>query len=119
MHFRAVVCFGVAFMSDCVPLPAMPYSGTVDSRQTERIYCERLVQLRTSDKREFAATCTDVNRSGIGVECERVLAVGQRVELLLARDQRVPMLVMYRMGQHYGLSALGSFEAMLELLPRH
>jgi hypothetical protein len=26
--------------------------------------------------------------------------------------------VMYRMGQHYGLSALGSYDSVLEILPQ-
>jgi hypothetical protein len=103
-------------MSESVPLPIMPLSGTFEEREAERIFCKRPVLLRTSDNREFTALCTDVNLSGIGVESERVLSVGQRIELLLPRDQHVPMLVMYRMGQRYGLYALGSYETALEVL---
>jgi PilZ domain len=105
-------------MSDCVPLPFPGSMGTIEQRRSERVYCQRSVQLRTSDQREFSGVCTDVNQSGIGIESKRVLAVGQRLELILAGQKRVPMLVIYRMADHYGLSALGSFEALLELLPK-
>jgi hypothetical protein len=105
-------------MNEFVPLPMMESTGTVDLRSTERVYCRQPVLLRTSDDREFEATCTDVNLSGIGVDSDRVLAVGQRLELLVNGEARVPMIVMYRMGQHYGLSALGSFDKIVELLPR-
>jgi hypothetical protein len=103
-------------MSDSVPLPSMFSVGAIENRRSERIHCHRLVQLLRSDHRELAATCTDVNECGIGIDCDRVLAVGQRVQLLLSKEQRVPMLVIYRMDQHYGLSALGSCELLLELL---
>jgi hypothetical protein len=101
-----------------VPLPIMSSLGTLEQRKTDRIFCQRAIRLCTSDQREFTVVCTDVNQTGIGVESERVLSVGQRVELVLAREQRVPMLVMYRMGQHYGLSALGSYDSVLEILPQ-
>ena len=105
-------------MDDCVPLPTMQTLQTIEKRITERIFCQRVVRLRTSDHRELTATCTDVNGSGIGVDSDHVFAVGQRVELLLSQDRRVPMLVVYRMGQHYGLSALGAHESVLELLTK-
>jgi PilZ domain len=105
-------------MSENVPIPVMSSLQTLQQRKTERVYCNRPVHLRTSDAREFTALCTDVNGSGIGVESERVLAVGQRIELMLSGEERVPMMVMYRMSQHYGLSALGSFEAVLDVLPK-
>jgi hypothetical protein len=105
-------------MSDCVPLPLDGLLGTIEQRNSERVYCQRPVQLRTSDRREFAGLCTDVNQSGIGLDSKRVLAVGQRLELMINAERRVPMLVIYRMGDHYGLSALGSYEMLLELLPR-
>ena len=104
-------------MNDCVPLPLVGSVGTTELRNSERVYCQRPVRLLTSDRREFAALCTDVNQSGIGLDSKRVLAVGQRVELMLGAEERVPLLVIYRMGDHYGLSALGSYERLLELLP--
>lgn len=106
------------FMDEPMPLPILPLEGALDQRRAERIYCQRMVRLKTSDHREFDGICTDVNRTGIGLDSDWILAVGQRVELLLARGQRVPMLVIYRMGKHYGLSALKKTEAVLELLPQ-
>ncbi len=104
-------------MEDAVPLPIMPSSGMVEERRTDRIACLRQVRLETSDGWTFAATCTDINRTGIGMECDHVLKVGQRVEMILSDNHRVPMMIIYRMGHHYGLSALSSFEKVLELLP--
>ena len=104
-------------MNDCVPLPFAGSVGTMEQRNSERVYCQRPVRLRTSDQREFSGICTDVNQGGIGIDTKWVLAVGQRVELILSENTRVPMLVIYRIREHYGLSALGSFEALLELLP--
>lgn len=89
-----------------------------DNRRTaERLPCRRSVRLETSDRRELSAICTDLNSGGIGIDTDRPLAVGQRLELLLDAQTRVPLLVIYRMGNHYGLSALGSGERLLELLP--
>ncbi len=108
-------------MSDCVPLPRWEMTGHQGKRKTERVYCQRPVQLRTSDNREFTAACTDVNLSGIGIDSEKVLSVGQRLELLLPEvegaQKRVPMLVIYRMNNHYGLSALAAAENVVQLLP--
>lgn len=105
---------------DCVPIPQLSNVPT-DSRRNDRIPVLRSVQLRTSDRIEFAAFCTDVNLSGIGIECEHMLHVGQRLELLIdAKDghsNSVPMMVIYRMGRHYGVTALASLDEVLELLP--
>ena len=86
-------------------------------RAAERIPCRRSVCLETSDRRELSAICTDLNSGGIGIDTDRLLRVGQRLELLLDGQTRVPLLVIYRMGNHYGLSALGLEERLLELLP--
>jgi PilZ domain len=106
--------------SDCVPIPQMS-NTTSDLRRTDRIPVLRQVQFRTSDQAEFAALCTDVNLGGIGIDCEHVLRVGQRLELLIntkdGRASAVPMMVIYRMGKHYGVSALASLDEVLELLP--
>lgn len=106
---------------DCVPLPDMNDLAAPDSRRTPRVPCRVPVILRRSDGREVGAICTDVNASGIATESESVLAVGERVKLLVRkRDgevKPVPMLVMYRMEKHYGLSALDGFEDVLDLLP--
>ena len=89
-----------------------------DNRRTsERIPCRRSVRLETSDLRELSALCTDLNSTGIGIDSERVLKVGQRLELLLDAQTRVPLLVIYRLDNHYGLSALSSGERLMELLP--
>jgi hypothetical protein len=81
----------------------------------------RSVHLRTSDGWEFKALCTDVNLSGIGVDSDRLLKTGQRVQLEITakdgRQSRVPMMVIYRMGKHYGSSALASLDEVMELLP--
>jgi hypothetical protein len=88
-----------------------------DRRGTERIPCRRSIRLETSDRRELFAVCTDLNNGGIGIDSERVLRVGQRLELVLESQTRVALLVIYRMGDHYGLSALGPGERLMELLP--
>jgi len=88
-------------------------------RCNERIPCRRSVCLETSDRREIFATCTDLNSTGIGLDSDRILSVGQRLELLLDSQTRVPLLVIYRMGNHYGMSALSSGEKLMELLPVH
>jgi hypothetical protein len=103
-----------------VPIPQLTNTAT-ELRKTDRFPVMREVQLRTSDNQEFSALCTDVNLSGIGLDSERLLRVGQRIELLIkSKDGSpgcVPMMVIYRMGKHYGLSALASLEEILELLP--
>jgi hypothetical protein len=105
---------------DCVPLPVMK-DPSENRRETTRVHCNVAVQLRASDGREIAATCVDVNSSGVGIESQHVLAVGQRLTLLSANQQgertSVPMLVIYRMQNHYGLSALGAFQEVLNLIP--
>jgi len=88
-----------------------------DARRTERIPVRRNVNLRTSDGWTFKALCTDVNLSGIGIDSEHVLKVGQRVQLEAGQSKVIPMIVIYRMGMHYGLSALASLDDVLELLP--
>ncbi|HET9698607.1 MAG TPA: PilZ domain-containing protein [Terriglobales bacterium] len=107
--------------TDCVPIPQLEGSARRDSRKTDRIAVRREVQLRTSDQRILTALCTDVNLSGIGIDTERVLKVGQRLEIELKLKNgdtaRVPLMVIYRMGKHYGLSTLTSAYDLLELLP--
>lgn len=104
-----------------MPIPQLNSSAAAENRATERLPVEREVRFCTSDKREFSALCTDLNMGGIGIDSDRVLKVGQRVELtLVARDGRevkVPMMVIYRMGRHYGLSALGKLDELLALVP--
>lgn len=106
---------------DCVPLPDMNDPETTDSRRTPRLPCRVPVILRRSDGRDVSAICTDVNASGIATESDCVLAVGERVKLMVHKHngevKPVSMLVMYRMEKHYGLSALDGFEDVLELLP--
>jgi hypothetical protein len=47
--------------------------------------------------------------------------VGQRLQLQLEQNgseqTHVPLMVIYRMGKHYGLSILASNHNLLELLP--
>lgn len=106
---------------DCVPLPEMNDPETTEIRRTPRVPCRVPVMLRRSDGRDVSAICTDVNASGIATESDSVLAVGERVKLLVRKHngevKPVPMLVMYRMEKHYGLSALDGFEDVLDLLP--
>ena len=89
----------------------------VDQRRIQRVPCSRPVKLLTSDDREVEAVCTDLNSTGLGIDSRQILTVGQRVELQVGNDSRVPLLVIYRMGNHYGLSALGAGERLLALLP--
>jgi len=104
---------------DCVPLPAMDEKQ--DKRRSPRVNCHVPVTLRSSDGRDLSATCLDINLNGIGVETHNRLAVGQRVQLLVPSKNGdvtpVPMLVIFRMDKQYGLSALGAFEHVLDLLP--
>jgi hypothetical protein len=100
-----------------MPIPLMP--SAVDLRRSERMYCQASLCLRTSDGLEFPGTCTDVTRTGVGIDCKRVLAVGQRVELLVSGKKAVAMMVMYRIADHYGLSAIGACDALLEIFPLH
>jgi len=92
-----------------------------EKRRTPRVYCRVPVTLRSSDGRDISATCMDVNYNGVGIESEHKLSVGQRLELLVRKNDGkvtpVPMLVMFRMDKHYGLSALDAFEDVLDLIP--
>jgi len=92
-----------------------------EKRRSQRIFCRVPVTLRAYDGREIPATCLDVNFNGVGLETEGPLAVGQRIELLVRRRDGevtpVPMLVIFRMEKHYGLSALDAYEDILELIP--
>jgi hypothetical protein len=91
-----------------------------DHRHSNRIPCRIEVHLRGSDGQEYAAICVDVNRNGIGIESQQVFAVGQRLNLVIRKSSEttlVPMLVIYRMDKHYGLSALGAYDQVLNLLP--
>ncbi len=107
--------------TDYVPIPQLERTTQGESRKTDRISVRREVQLRTSDRRLLTVLCTDVNLSGIGIDTERVLKVGQRLEIELTlkngEQARVPLMVIYRMGKHYGLSTLTSAYDLLELLP--
>ena len=97
-------------------------SGTVlNARRTERIPIMRDVELRTSGGRNFVALCTDVNQSGIGIDSDYMLRVGQKLTMHVTThrggEKAVAFLVIYRIGRHYGLCAIGSLEDVLELLP--
>jgi PilZ domain len=106
---------------DCVPLPDMNDLPSPDLRRSPRVPCRVPVTLRRSNGRDISAICVDVNASGIATESDSVLAVGERVKLLVLKQngevRPVPMLVMYRMERYYGLSALEGFEDVLDLLP--
>jgi hypothetical protein len=104
---------------DCVPLPEMDAKHQ-NRRRSARVYCRVPVTLRSSDGRDIQATCLDVNHNGIGIETHNQLAVGQRLQLLVPKNgdvKAVPMLVMFRMNTHYGLSALDAYEHVLDLIP--
>jgi len=105
---------------DCVALPEMDHPRK-DKRRSPRVFCRVPVTLRSTDGRDISAVCLDVNRNGVGIETHSRLAVGQRLELLVhgknGEVTPVPMLVMFRMDKHYGLSALGAYEHVLNLLP--
>jgi len=105
---------------DCVPLPDMDRQQQ-DRRHSPRVYCHVPVTLRYSDGREIEATCLDVNRTGVGIETHNRLTVGQRLQLLVPQKDGeatvVPMLVMFRMNTHYGLSALDAHDRVLDLIP--
>lgn len=105
---------------DCVPLPDMTDQSS-EKRRSPRVFCRVPVTLRSSDGREISATCLDVNFNGVGLETEHALTVGQRLELLVRKNggevTPVPMLVIFRMDKHYGLSALDAYEDVLELIP--
>lgn len=98
-------------------------AGVSERRHLDRITVMRPVTLRSSNRSEFTGVCTDVNLGGIGLETDYVLKVGQRVELELtsadARKQCVPMMVIYRMGKHYGLSAIAPLDELVQLLTDH
>ena len=106
---------------NCVPLPVMNDKFQPDKRRSSRIFCRVPVTLRAYDGREISATCLDVNFNGVGLETDGPLSVGQRVELLVRKRggevTPVPMLVIFRMERHYGLSALDAYEDVLELIP--
>ncbi len=104
-------------MSDCVPLSTNSVCEIADLRRSPRVYCHIPVHLRTTDDRYFDAECTDLCEGGIGLDSQRVLSVGQRIHLLVGTFS-VPMMVIYRIGDHYGLSALAGQEQLLQLLPR-
>ncbi len=107
---------------ECVPIPSMKQTG-LNRRQSTRVHCRIEVNLQTADGRDISATCLDINSGGIGIESARVLTVGQRLNLLVPSTRgagsqgMVPMLVVYRMENHYGLSALGAYEDLLNLIP--
>ena len=113
--------------NECVLLPAMPdtvlNTDTVqtESRATRRVPVMRQVKVRASDGWEFVGLCTDVNLSGVGLETDHILKVGQRLEVEVHCRSgeliRIPMMVIYRMDRHYGLTTLSSPETVLELLP--
>ena len=106
--------------TDCVPLPKMN-ERSPDRRRSDRVACRVPVTLLSSDGREIRAICLDINHNGVGIETPCRLAVGQRLQLLVPSQDgeptSVPMLVIFRMNQNYGLSALGAYEQVLDLLP--
>lgn len=104
-------------MEEFAFLASTACSRMAEQRRIQRIPCSRPVKLLTSDDREVEALCTDLNSSGLGLDTRQILAVGQRVELLVGEQTRVPLLVIYRMGNHYGLSAITGGEKLLSLLP--
>jgi hypothetical protein len=104
----------------------MPPSANDDSlyaekRRSPRVYCRVPVTLRTAEGNYVAATCLDVNYNGVGIETDGDLKVGQRLQLLARRNDGgltpVPMLVIFRMQKHYGLSALDAWEDVLKQIP--
>ncbi len=105
---------------DYVPIPEMD-NPSQDKRRSARIPCRVPVTLRSTDGRDIQAICLDVNQDGIGIETYNQLAVGQRLELLVPKGngdvKTVPMLVMFRMKTHFGLSALAAHEHVLDLIP--
>ncbi|MGZ4787284.1 MAG: PilZ domain-containing protein [Terriglobales bacterium] len=92
-----------------------------DRRRAPRVSCRVPVTLRSSDGRDIAAVCLDINQNGVGIETHNQLTVGQRLQLLVPKKDGdvtpVPMLVMFRMNTHYGLSALDAQERVLDLIP--
>lgn len=92
-----------------------------EKRRSARVHCRVPVTMRTSNGRDFTATCLDVNFNGVGIETDFTLSVGQRLELFVRKNDgstvAVPMLVIFRMDKHYGLSALDAYEDILELIP--
>jgi hypothetical protein len=90
-------------------------------RRSHRVFCRVPVTLRSTDGRDISAICLDVNQNGVGIETHNQLAVGQRLQLLVPHKNGeispVPMLVMFRMNTHYGLSALDAYEQVLDLIP--
>jgi hypothetical protein len=111
----------VSFATDGVPLPTFDGPDLRDYRRSERVTVQRPVTLKTSDGWSFDGICTDVNLSGIGLDTDHLLKVGQRVYLEMpaksGANRQIPMIVIYRMRKHYGLSALASLDEVLELLP--
>lgn len=108
---------------ECFSLPPTKANGQPpERRQLERVTVMRPVDLRTSDGWHFSGMCTDVNLGGIGLDSDHVLKVGQRIELELkrrdGRQSQIPLMVIYRMGNHYGLSAIASLDELLELFPQ-
>jgi hypothetical protein len=108
-------------MLNWVPLPEMDSQLETEQRRSPRIYCRVPVQLRASDGRDFTAMCIDVSANGIGVQSNLLLGVGLRLHLVVPKPNGdislVPMLVIYRMENHYGLSALGAYKDVLDLIP--
>ena len=106
--------------SDCIPIPEMQDQDG-DRRRSTRVACNVSVKLRASDGRDIEATCLDINQNGVGIETHNQLSVGQRLELLVSKQNGevtpVPMLVMFRMNTHYGLAVLDGQRHILDLIP--
>jgi hypothetical protein len=100
-----------------------PYHDTLDCgysdlRRSPRTSCHVPITLRASDGGYIEAICLDVNYNGVGIKTEGALTVGQRLQLLARTNDggttAVPMLVIFSMEKHYGLSALEASEEILE-----
>jgi hypothetical protein len=91
-------------------------TAVMENRKAARMPSGHSVCLRSSVGTDVHGICTDVNSGGLGVDTDVVLRVGQRMDLVLER-KTVPMLVIYRMGNHYGLSSLAAFDEWMEFLP--
>jgi hypothetical protein len=95
--------------------------GYSDLRRSPRVSCRVPVTLQASDGGYIQATCLDVNFNGVGIKTESALTIGQRLQLLARTHDggttAVPMLVIFGMEKHYGLSALEACEEVLDQIP--
>jgi hypothetical protein len=95
--------------------------GFSDLRRSPRLSCRVPITLQAPDGRYIEAMCLDVNYNGVGIKTESELKVGQRLQLLARTNDggttAVPMLVIFSMEKHYGLSALEACEEVLDQIP--